>query len=642
MAEAERRVREALALASDLDNAELLAALLHTRGALLMAQQQWPAAHEAYQASARRAQQAQQFGTAGRALAHAALAAEREHQAARAKTLLDEGLAALRRAEPSHDTAYDLLLIGQAYHRLADADPALVLRAAEVLQEAADLAQTLQDARALSYARGYLGRLYEAAHRHQEALQLTRQAALAAQQVNAPESLYLWQWQTGRLLYALGDLPAALAAYERAIATVQTMRPELLRGSGRGAASFRASFGPLYFELAALLLRHAAALETQDQGTVSPQYVQALHQARATIEQFKTAELRDYFGDECVDAARSRTTALEHVSPDTVIVYPILLPDRTELLVSLPSGLKRVVVPVAGPELEQWVIIFRNAVEDRDPLRYLQHAQRLYTWLIRPLEGDLARWPIQTIVWVPDGALRLLPLAALHDGQRFLVEQYALAVTPSLTLTEPRPLARDKPQVLAVGLSGAVEGFPPLPRVPDELHGIQRLYGGRVLLDQAFSPESLEQTIRQGQFGIVHIAAHGHFAPEAAQSFLLTAQGKLTLPRLAQMVGRLRFRAQPLELLTLSACDTAQGDDRAALGLAGVAIQAGARSALATLWQVADEAAAVLMTTFYQQLQTPGVSRARALQQAQVKLLQQPQYAEPFFWAPFLLINDWL
>ena len=118
------------------------------------------------------------------------------------------------------------------------------------------------------------------------------------------------------------------------------------------------------------------------------------------------------------------------------------------------------VIPVAGPELEQWVTIFRNAVEDRDPLRYLQHAQRLYTWLIRPLEGDLARWPIQTIVWVPDGALRLLPLAALHDGQHFLVEKYALAVTPSLTLTEPRPLARDKLQVLAVGLSGAVEGFP--------------------------------------------------------------------------------------------------------------------------------------------------------------------------------------
>jgi CHAT domain-containing protein len=641
-AAAEQWVHEALTLAHDLDNADLAATLAHTRGTLLMVQQYWSAAREAYQTSARWAQQARQFGTAGRALAHAALAAERERQVLRAQTLLDAGLVALRQAEPSHDTAYDLLLIGQTYQRLADAAPALVSRAAAVFQEAADLAQTLQDARALSYAWGYLGRLYEAAHRHQEALQLTRQAALAAQQMHAPESLYLWQWQSGRLLHALGDLPASLEAYERAIALVQTMRPELVRGSRRDAASFRAAFGPLYFELVALLLRRAAALEAEDQGALSPQYAQDLHRARATVEQFKTAELRDYFGDACVDTARSQTTALEHVSADTVIVYPILLPDHTELLVSLPDGLKRLVAPVAGPELEQRVAIFRNAVQDRDPLRYLQHAQRLYTWLIRPLEGDLARWPIQTMVWVPDGALRLLPLAALHDGQQFLIEKYALAITPSLTLTEPRPLPRDRLQVLAVGLSSAVEGFPPLPRVPDELRGIQRLYGGRVLLDQAFSPERLEQTIQQGQFGIVHIAAHSHFAPDADASFLLTAQGKLTFPRLAQMVGRLRFRAQPLELLTLSACDTAQGDDRAALGLAGVAIQAGARSALATVWQVADEAAAVLMTTFYQRLQTPGVSRARALQQAQVHLLRQPQYAEPFFWAPFLLINNWL
>ena len=535
-----------------------------------------------------------------------------------------------------------MLLIGQAYHRLADADPARVLRAAAVFQEAADLALTLRDPRALSYAWGYLGRLYKAEQRYQEALELTRRAVLAAQQVHAPESLYLWHWQTGRLLHTLGDLPAALEAYQRAIAIVQTMRPELLRDAGRGAASFRAALGPLYFELAALFLRRAAALEAQDQGTRAPQYAQDLHQARATIEQFKTAELRDYFGDECVEAARSQTTALDHVAPDTVIVYPILLPDRTDLLVSLPGGLKRVEVPVAGPALEQRVTILRNAVEARDPLRYLQHAQHLYAWLIRPLEGDLARWPIQTMVWVPDGALRLLPWAALHDGQRFLIEKYALAVTPSLTLTEPRPLARDKAQVLAVGLSSAVDGFPPLPRVPEELRGIQRLYGGRVLLDQAFSPERLEHALREGHFGIVHIAAHGQFAPEAAHSFLLTARGKLTFPHLAQMVGRLRWRAEPLELLTLSACDTAQGDDRAALGLAGVAIQAGVRSALATLWQVADEAASVLMTTFYQQLQTPGMSRARALQQAQVHLLRQPRYAEPFFWAPFVLINNWL
>jgi CHAT domain-containing protein len=334
--------------------------------------------------------------------------------------------------------------------------------------------------------------------------------------------------------------------------------------------------------------------------------------------------------------------ALEHVSPDVAVIYPILLPDRTELLVSFPTGLKRLAIPIIGPHLEQQVQIFRNALHDRDPLRYLQHAQRLYSWLIRPLEPELAAQSVQTLVFVPDGMLRLLPLSALHDGQRFLIEKYAVAVTPSVTLTEPRPLSRGTVRVLLAGVADAVEEFPPLPRVTEEIDFIQRLYGGAVLRGQDFGPERFARTVQQGQFDIIHIATHGYFASDASQSFLLTAQGKLTLERLADVVRHLRFRDQPLELLTLSACDTAQGDDRAALGLAGVAIQAGARSAVATLWLVADDAAAVLMQKFYQNLKTAGVSRAQALQRAQIALLQEPRYADPFFWAPFLLINNWL
>jgi CHAT domain-containing protein len=607
-----------------------------------MAQQQPHEALEVYRDSAALAQQAQQESMRARALAHAALAATHTAQPHTATTLLDDALTHLRQAESSHDTAYDLLFIGRVYHRLAATDPALVLRAAEVFQEAAALAQTLLDPRAMSYAWGYLGRLYEEEHRYQEALELTRRAVLAAQQVHVPESLALWQWQTGRVFRALGDSLAALGAYERALATVQSMRSALLRGAERAPTGFRTSWGPLYFELADLFLRRAAALEARDQEAVYPQYEWYLHQARSTVEQFKTAEFRDYFGDECVAAVQSRSTALERVSPDAVIVYPILLPDRTDVLVSLSTGIKRVEVPVTGPDLEQRVRIFRNALQDRDPLRYLQHAQALYTWLIRPLEAAMAAGHIQTIVFVPDGALRLLPLAALHDGQQFLVEKYALAITPSLTLTEPRPLPPGKIQVLAAGVAGAVAGFPPLPRVAKELHRVQQLYGGIVLLEQDFSPERLDTTLRQGAFGIVHIAAHGQFAAEAAASFLVTAQGKLTMERLSQIVGRLRFRDHPLELLTLSACETASGDDRAALGFAGVGLQAGARSAVATLWLVYDEAAAVLMEAFYRSLQAPGVSRARALQQAQLTLLKDPTYADPFFWAPFLLINNWL
>lgn len=638
---AEAFMHQAESLAHTLEDAELTAVLLHTRGNLLMAQQRPHEALKVYQDSATQAQQAQQTGLLARALVHAAVAAERDTQPQRSIILLREGLEHLRALPASHDTAYDFLLVGRTYHRLAHTDPALVLQAADVWREVATMAQTLQDPRALAYAWGYLGRLYEDAQRYPEALELTRRALRAAQQVPMPEALYLWQWQTGRVLRALGELPDAIAAYGRAIDTAQSVRTTLLRGSFRGD-TFRTAVGPLYFELVDLLLQRATALEQRAPEAVYPQYAWYLQQARTIVELFKKEEFRDYFGDACVAAARPNTALLDHVAPDAVIIYPILLPDRTEVLVSLPTGLQRLTVPVTGPALEHQVRIFLNALADRDPLRYLRHAQRLYAWLIRPLEGVLAAQPVQTLVLVPDGALRSLPLAALHDGHQFLIEKYALAMTPGVILTDPRPLARANLQVLAVGTSDAVDAFAPLPRVPEELHGLQRLYGGAILLNQDFTPERLEETVRRGRFGILHIAAHGHFAPEAAASFLLTTQGKVTMERLATIVGRLRFREPPLELLTFSACDTARGDDRAALGFAGVAIQAGARSALATLWRVDDEATTRVMTAFYQHLQHPAMSRAQALQRAQIALLQAPQYAEPFFWAPFLLLNNWL
>jgi CHAT domain-containing protein len=284
---------------------------------------------------------------------------------------------------------------------------------------------------------------------------------------------------------------------------------------------------------------------------------------------------------------------------------------------------------------------FRQALQGGEGRRSLRHAQRLYDWLIRPLEADLAAFPIETLVFVPDGVLRTIPLAALHDGTQFLISKYALATTPGLDLTDPRPIPRERIQVLAGGLSAAVQGFAALPHVSTELQAVQDLYGGTVLRDQDFRLGRVEQELRKEDFGIVHIASHGQFAGDVEESFILTFDDKLTLDRLGQFVGLLRFRNTPLELLTLSACETAVGDDRAALGLAGVAIKAGARSALATLWRVQDEATALLVTEFYRQLQDPTVSRARALQRAQLQLLHNPRYQDPFFWSPFLLLNSW-
>jgi CHAT domain-containing protein len=247
-----------------------------------------------------------------------------------------------------------------------------------------------------------------------------------------------------------------------------------------------------------------------------------------------------------------------------------------------------------------------------------------------------------TLVVVPDGPLRTIPIGALHDGTSFLVRKYATAITPGLDLTNPAPINRDDINILIAGLTRSVEGFPSLPYVSEEISRIHDLYGGRVLVDQEFLLTNLEKELRSGAFTMVHIASHAQFEREVDESFLLTFDGTLTLDRLDELIGLFRFRQDPLELLVLSACETAAGDVQAGLGLAGVAIKAGARSAVATLWHIEDPASSMIISEFYRKLQNPLVSRAAALQTAQLAVMEDARYEHPGYWAPFVLINNWL
>ncbi|MBI3800792.1 MAG: CHAT domain-containing protein [Deltaproteobacteria bacterium] len=635
-----RSFNEALDIAKQTQTSELSAAILNDLGNLYTVQKKYPEALAAYRESLTLAQTAGNQALVMRAQINAATASLQNGQYQEAKTLLDQAADQSQRLEPSHDTAYGLITIGTTYRtlhsHLPDSRSALSQRAFSVLSEAARIAETINDQRATSYAWGYLGTLYEDERRYQDALQLTQRATFAAQQVNAPESLYRWQWQTGRVLKAQGQLEEAITAYRGAVSSLQAIRHGMSISYGGAQTSFRESVGPVYFELVDLLLQRAAALPQPEQNQPY------LREARETVELLRAAELRDYFRDDCVDAARSRVTKLDVVSQTAVVVYPIILPDRTELLVSLPGGLKRFSVPVSAATLTQEVKSLSYKVEKRTTRQYLPHAQRLYDWLIRPLEPDLVAVSADTLVFVPDGPLRTIPMAVLHDGTQFLISKYAVATTPGLDLTDPQPLRREDTRVLAAGLTESVQGFPALPHVASELQAVQHLYGGHPLLNNSFLTANVEKETKEQPLSIVHIASHGYFAGEVEKSFVLTFDDKLTMDRLTQVVGEFRFRDRPLELLTLSACETAAGDDRAALGLAGVAIQAGARSAVATLWTVNDEAASVLVAEFYQQLHDASVSRAVALQRAQNKLLADRRYRHPAYWSPFLLLNNWL
>ncbi len=639
--EASEYLQQAVDIAKKQKASPLMATTLNDLGILSVLKQQDKGALDAFQESVSHAQSAGLLLLGATARTNAARVLLRLGQPANSRVALDDALDHLKDLPPSRINHSALIGIALAYQRLTpqlpQAHDPLVLRTAGVLQEAATLAEQQGDKRTLSYALGYLGHLYETEFRMDEALQFTRRALFVAQAVDAPESLYRWQWQLGRQLAATGQLDQAIASYRQATVTLQPIRVEIAQASSDGHVADQDTVKPLFFELADLLLQRASLTED---AKAAEGY---LLSARDAIEAYKTAELRDYFKDDCVDAVRSRlTTLFDRLSSDTAVIYPIMFSSRLELLMSLPSGLKRISVPVTAERLTQEIREFRRLIEKRTTREYVPHAQQLYDWLIRPLETDLSRLNITTLVFVPDSALRTIPLAALHDGSSFLISKFALAMTPGLTLTDPRPLNRDKLRFLTAGLTKSVQEFPALPYVADEVESIQRHYKSDQLLNNAFQASRLERELREGRYGGLHIATHGRFSTEVNDSFLLTFDGKLTMQTLDQLIGLFRFRQEPLELLTLSACQTGVGDDRAALGLAGVALKAGARSALATLWFINDEASATLISEFYRQLRNPDLSKAVALQRAQLKLLGDRIYEHPAYWSPFLLLNNWL
>lgn len=635
-----RYLNEGLSVADKLGDPRISSAILNDLGSLFASQNRYEEAAGAYAKSASLAKAGKDHPLAATALTNLATALMHEGRYSEAGDALDKALEETGNLTPSHRKAYVLINIALGYQnidrRLAGSEKQLPSPAVKIFMEAADICEAIDDPRGMSYALGYLGRLREGEQEYREALALTERALDAARRVSAPESLYRWEWQKGRLLKALGQIEGAISSYRRASSTLESIREEMSNCYGKPHASFRESAGPLYLEFVDLLLQRAASFREQKQ------YEPYLLEARETLESLRVFELRDYFKDDCVDAARSTVTRLEAISKKAVVIYPVLLEDRTELLVSLPSGMKRFSVNIGGQSMTRLIGVFRSELEKLTTREYLPHARELYDLLIRPLDEELASASPDTLVFVPDGPFRTIPMGALHDGKEFLIRKYAIAITPGLNLTDPRPLERKNLNVLALGLTEATQGFPALPFVSQELAAIHELYRSKLLLNEDFLLSGVEKSLREEHFTVVHIASHGQFKGSVDGTFLLTFDGKLTMDSLNQYVGLLKFREDPLELLTLSACDTASGDDRAALGLAGVAVKAGARSAVGTLWHINDRSSSMLVEEFYRQLQNPSLSRAAALQQAQLKMLNDRRYQHPGYWSPFLLINNWL
>lgn len=340
------------------------------------------------------------------------------------------------------------------------------------------------------------------------------------------------------------------------------------------------------------------------------------------------------------------------------------------LVLLLVTGGDRIIrQPVPGATRGQVMAAvqdFRNTITNvRRSKDYLPAAQQLYRWLIRPLESSLKTQKINNLTFLMDQGLRSLPLAALHDGQNFIIEKYSVGMMPSWAMTDVtyRDLRQDR--VLAMGAAS----FPdqqPLPAVPLELNLIaKQLWSGDVLLNQDFTVANLQKARQRQAYGIVHLATHGEFRGGGPQdSYIEFGNGRLTLDRLAD----LGLANPPVDLLVLSACRTALGDRNSELGFAGLAVATGVKTALGSLWYVSDQGTLALMSTFYSELERFPV-KAEALRQAQLAMirgevkLEQGQLAtrrgdlplpqelpalpaadltDPYYWSGFTLVgNPW-
>ncbi len=295
--------------------------------------------------------------------------------------------------------------------------------------------------------------------------------------------------------------------------------------------------------------------------------------------------------------------------------------DRLELILVTSTGTP-IRYTVSGATRENVFKIaekFRQAVTSINiPRDYRTPAKQLYQWLVAPLEKELQSQQINNLVFIADAGLRSLPLAALHDGNNFILEKYSVGLMPSLSLSDTRYVSLKDMQVLAMGAS-KFDDANALPAVPFELSVItQKLWKGESFLNDGFTLENLQQARASQPFGILHLATHGEFKPgESANSYIQLWQEKLQLNNLRD----LKLNDPAVELLVLSACRTALGDEEAELGFAGLAVQAGVKSALGSLWYVSDSGTLGLMTTFYEELKVAPI-KAEALRQAQLAMIK--------------------
>jgi filamentous hemagglutinin family protein len=558
-------------------------------------------------------------------------------------TAFNDALAVIQSLPDNHDKAFDLnslSKIGLLIDKFFPEKSTQSKTSYRLLASAQVIGEKNNDLKMISMSSGNAANILEKSGQYEKALKKIRYAIFIAEQANNAEIAYKWHWQAGRLFKKMGNESQAIVSYKKAISLLSSIREELFSGIRLKMDIFQVDIKPVYLGLAEIYLDQA------DRESHPQKKEQKVLLAREVMESLKNAELADYFEDECVGGKqKNQSNALTRTPEGVALLYPIALPDRLTILITLPDALKHYNVDIAYSELNKMVRSYRKYIQVRSSNQFLGVSQKLYQLLIRPVENDLLAANIHTLLVAPDGVLRLVPFSSLHDNKSFLIEKYAIVTIPAVNMTDTNPstYSKENMKTLVVGLSDAVQDFSALPSINEELRDIKKIMNGKKMYKNTdYTIANVQNEFKTNDYNIVHFATHGVFGGTGKNSFLLTYESQLDMNKLEDLMSLGKYRNHQVDMLTLSACQTALGNERAALGLAGVAVKAGVKSAVATLWYVDDQATSLAIRELYRQLKKDNMTKAKALQNAQKKLLSMHRYWHPIYWAPFLLIGSWI
>lgn len=604
--------------------------------------------------------------------------------------------------------------VGRTYGSLSQYSEAL-----NHLQQAQIILNDMGDQRGEGTTLNYIGYIYNQQENKTQALSYFEKSLAIFRRIGDREKEARTLSSIGFLLDAKEQTRLAIIFFKKSVNIYEEIRKDTNQLSEELQYSYTESVANSYRSLAKLLLQENRVMEAlqvldllkvqelQDffkdvQGNErTAQGIEILDEEQQIWDQMPAEQIDDYLNSPRVNSLvqQLRKTApeknlqlsayidlqtrLENLGNNSALLYPLILDNRIELILftrNAPPIYES--IEIETNTLESTVAQFRNQIQNPNSNSIRQSAKQLYDWIIEPIEDDLKKHNIQTIIYAPDGQMRYVPLGALYDGEKWLIENYQINYITALSLTDIRTQSFQQPKILAGAFTeknsqikvGEKEfNFNSIPFAQDEVEEIKSRFSNttETLLNDNFNRKSMINSKQLNRYNVVHLATHGQLVsgnPE--ESFILFNNNEyINLKEIRNL-----WQLPDVALVILSACQTALGD-RLESGIEVIGFgyqiqQTQARAAIASLWNVSDYGTNYLMKEFYNQLEKNSTNPVDALKKAQIVLIKGEsevseideratiylegnpnnpirdpkkvvtQLKHPYYWAPFILIGN--